>query len=332
MIISKTPYRISLFGGGTDLPVYFKKYQGLVIGFAINKYSYLFFKETKNILNYKYRIVYSKQEICNSLSKISHPSARETLKYYGFNNGVEIIHSGDLPALSGMGSSSSYTVGLSNIIRTIKGKSTDKYSLAYDAIDIEQNKIKEFVGSQDQTFAAFGGVNKIEINKQGKINVLGLNLTDQNLKILQDSSVLVFTGKVRIASLIEEKKIKEIKLNKSKQIEISSLKKLVNECYDILNSTRINISELGSLLNKSWKIKKSLIDDVSNMELDKLYTKALSLGACGGKLLGAGGGGFFYFIVPPSKKKKFKEKIGKKSLDIGIDFEGSKIIFDDSKI
>ena len=327
MIISKTPYRISLFGGGTDLPQYYKKHGGKVIGFAINQFSYLFLKETNEMLGYKYRTVYSKHEYSNSVNKILHPSVRETLKYYKFHKGVEITHNGDLPALSGMGSSSSFTVGLCNIIKYLKKQKYDEYELAYDAIKIEQEKIKEFVGSQDQTFAAFGGLNKIEFEKTGNIKVTGLNISLKNKKLLEESSLLVFTGKVRMASKIEEKKVK----NLSKiSYQLNNFNELVEESSFIINQEKLDIIKLGKLLGESWKIKKKLTNDISTKDLDKIYHTAITNGAYGGKLLGAGGGGFFYFLCDKYKKNIIKKKLKYKCIDIKIENSGSKIIFDNN--
>jgi len=330
MIISKTPYRVSLVGGGSDLPVYFKKNGGEVIGFSINYYSYICVKKTSQISDYKYRIIYSKEEITNKLQKIFHPSVREVLAYCNYNSGIELIHNGDLPALSGIGSSSSFTVGLINIIQTIQKKNINKFNLAAKAIEVEQNKIKESVGSQDQIFASYGGINRIQFKKNGDFDVQKLNLKKKNLKLLEQSSILVFTGKVRIASFIEQKKIASIKSIPGKQSDIEKLKTMVKECDEILNSENLNLKNLGELLNRSWEIKKNLTDEVTNQQLNNLYEKAISLGAYGGKLLGAGGGGFFYFLLPPSKKKNFKKKIGLKTIDVGIDFKGSEIIFNQS--
>lgn len=326
MIISRTPYRISLFGGGTDLPAYFKKKRGSVIGFATDQYSYIFLKKTKKMLNHNYRVVYSKHELCNQIHQINHPSVRETLKYYKFNHGIELLHSGDLPAMSGMGSSSSFTVGLCNIIKKIQKRDFDKYDLAYDAIDIEQNKIKEAVGSQDQTFAAFGGFNRINFLKNGDINVLSINLSKENLKLLQKSSFLAFTGKVRIAAKIEKDKIKVIKSNKSKQFHLATLNSYVDECQAILSKKKIDIKQIGKLLDDSWQIKKNITKNISNNHLDSIYNKAIKSGAYGGKLLGAGGGGFFFFICDPNKKKKIVKSLNLKTIDVGVDAEGSKII------
>ena len=325
MIISKTPYRISLFGGGTDIPSYYTKHGGQVIGFTINKFSYLFLKETNRILGYKYRIVYSKHEITNSLNKIKHPSVRETLKYYNFRKPVEITHNGDLPALSGMGSSSSFTVGLCKIIKFLNKKHHNKYELANDAIDIEQNKIKEIVGSQDQTFAAFGGLNRIKFNKSGKIDVKRINLSLKNKKLLEQSSLLVFTGKVRFASKIEEKKVKNLKFI-TKDLKV--LNEIVDESFSIFQEKKLNIKKIGSLLHKSWTIKQNLTNNVSNPHLNMIYKKAIKYGAYGGKLLGAGGGGFFYFLCEKKNKAELIKKLNLKHIDFKIGDEGSKIIFE----
>lgn len=327
MIISKTPYRISLFGGGSDLPDFYRKYGGKVIGFGINQYSYIFLKKVKKMLGWNYRIVYSKTEIVEKISEIKHPSVKECLKFYNIKDGVELTHSGDLPALSGMGSSSSFTVGLCNILKTINNENFDKYDLAYDAINIEQNKIKEFVGSQDQVFASFGGLNEIIFHKDDNIIVNSLNISGKNIKRFEDSALLVFTGKVRYASKIEEKKIKSLKKNKKKQNQIQTLKDLVETCLQELMSKKINIKLLGHMLNDSWVLKRELSHGVTNDYLDNLYTHVIKNGAYGGKLLGAGGGGFFFFLCDPNKKKQIIKNLKLKAIDIKIDNSGSSIIF-----
>lgn len=327
MIISKTPYRISLFGGGTDLPDFYTKHGGRVIGFGINQYSYIFLKRTKKMLNWNYRLVYSKTEIINKISEINHPSVRECLKFYNIKDGIELTHSGDLPALSGMGSSSSFTVGLCHILKKINNQNFDKYELAYDAINIEQKKIKEAVGSQDQVFASFGGFNNIIFQRDGNIIVNSLNISSNNLKLFEKSSLLVFTGKVRYASKIEEKKIKTIKQNKSKQNQLKNLKSIVEDCYQEFLNKKLNIKLLGQMLNDSWCIKRELSEGVTNKFLDDLYSTAINNGAYGGKLLGAGGGGFFFFLCHPKDKKKIIKKLNLKAIEIKIDNEGSSLIF-----
>lgn len=327
MIISKTPYRISLFGGGSDLPDFYRKYGGRVIGFGINQYSYIFLKRVKKMLGWSYRIVYSKTEIVDKIREINHPSVKECLKFYNIKDGLELTHSGDLPALSGMGSSSSFTVGLCNILKSINNESFDKYDLAYDAINIEQNKIKEFVGSQDQVFASFGGFNEIIFQKDNNIIVNSLNISAKNTKLFEDSALLVFTGKVRYASKIEEKKIKSLKKNKKKQNQLNTLKDLVESCLQELMKKKINIKLLGQMLNDSWVLKRELSQGVTNDYLDNLYDNVIKNGAYGGKLLGAGGGGFFFFLCNPNKKKQIVKNLKLKAIDIKIDNSGSSIIF-----
>jgi D-glycero-alpha-D-manno-heptose-7-phosphate kinase len=327
MIISQTPYRVSLFGGGTDLPIFYKKYEGKVIGFTINKYSYLFLKRIKPMLGWKYRIVYSNTETVNSINKIQHPSVKETIKYYNFKDYFELTHNGDLPALSGMGSSSSFTVGLCNIVQTLKKKKINKYQLAYDAIDIEQNKIKESVGSQDQVFASFGGINKIEFKKNGLFKVKQIFLTPKNLKLLEASSLLIFTGKVRYASKIEKKKIKLINQSIIKQNMLQKMKQMVDKCEKAFQQKKINIKEIGEMLNESWKIKKKLSKDISNRKIDIVYKKAMENGAYGGKLLGAGGGGFLFFLCNPNKRNKIIKALSLNVVNFKIDQKGSEIIF-----
>jgi D-glycero-alpha-D-manno-heptose-7-phosphate kinase len=326
MIISKTPYRVSLFGGGTDLPFYFKKNGGASIGFSIKHYCYILLKKKNILLPHEYIIIYSKYEQCNSLDKIRHNSVRETLKFYNFNEGIELIHLGDLPARSGMGSSSSFTVGLCNIMKKLQGKVFDKYDLAYDAINIEQNCIKESVGSQDQVFAAFGGFNKINFLKDGRVSVDIINLTKKKIQLFENSSFLVFTGKSRIASSIEKKKIEQINQNQIKQRSLRLLFNYVTQCQEILASNKFDISLIGKLLDETWQIKKSLLKNVSNEKIDAIYKDVIKLGAYGGKLLGAGGGGFLFFLCDPNKKKQIQKKIKLKTQNISIDYGGSKII------
>jgi D-glycero-alpha-D-manno-heptose-7-phosphate kinase len=332
MIISKTPYRVSLFGGGTDLPDYFKKNGGTSIGFTIKHFCYIFLKKTSEIILNKYRIVYSEYEQCDSLKGIKHPSVRETLKFYNYNKGIELMHSGDLPAMSGMGSSSSFTVGLCNIIKNLQGKVFDKYDLAYDAINIEQNIIKEAVGSQDQVFAAFGGFKKINFLKNGQVNVESINLTKKNIQLIENSSFLVFTGKSRTADSIEKKKIKEINKNEIKQRSLRIFSNYVTQCKEILLGDKIDVSLIGKLLDETWQIKKSLLKEISNEKLNTIYDNVIKLGAYGGKLLGAGGGGFFFFLCDPNKKQNILKKIKLKTQNIRIDYEGSKIIYNQNFI
>lgn len=209
MIVSRTPHRISFFGGGTDYPEYYKQYGGKTLGVAINKYSYLNVRKLPPFFDYKHRIVYSNQENVNSLDDIIHPSVRETLKFLNVNLGLSIHHDGDIPARSGMGSSSAFTVGLLNSINALNGKICSKYDLTKDSIHIEQNLIKENVGSQDQTFAAYGGLNIINFLQNGEINVNPIIMKNKKLKEFQDNIMLFFSGLSRTASEVVEEQIKK---------------------------------------------------------------------------------------------------------------------------
>ncbi len=325
MIISKTPLRISLFGGGTDFPNYYKYNKSCVIGFAINRYNYIFFNS--KFLNrsvYKYQISYSKFEKVNSVKNIKHNSVRETIKYFNFKSPFQLHYNGELPARTGLGSSSAFTVGLCNIINFLKKKKISQMGLAKQAIDIEQNKIKEYVGSQDQTFASFGGFNKISFYKQ-KINVQRIKLDKFQIKNIEDSSLLLFTGQSRFADKIERKKFS--KMNNRKLKLLDEILNISNEANNLFKKKRINIPEIAKLLNESWILKKSIDDNVSNEKIDDVYKYALECGAYGGKLLGAGGGGFIYLLCPKNKKYEIKKKLNKFiNLDVKISQAGSSII------
>ena len=323
MIVSRTPHRISFFGGGTDYPSYYLKYGGKVLGVAIDKYCYLNVRYLPPFFEHKHRIVYSKIENINELELIDHPSVRETLKYLNVDFGVSIHHDGDIPAKSGMGSSSAFTVGLLKSMHAIHGKMISKDELTKEAIHIEQNLIKENVGSQDQTFAAYGGLNSIDFLPNGEIVVNPIILTGERLHNLENNFLLYFSGISRIASEIAKDQIQNISKNET---NLHEMKNLVNEAYRILTGNG-NIDEFGELLNYTWKLKKSLSNKISNSEVDKMYDLAMNAGAIGGKLLGAGGGGFMVFYVNQKNKSNVKNAL-KNYLNIPFrfDFEGSQVI------
>jgi len=324
MIITKTPFRISFFGGGSDYPDYYLKYGGKVIGTTIDKYSYLNIRKLPPFFDYKYRIVYSKIENHNDIDNILHPSVRETLKYMGINNGVSINYDGDLPARSGIGSSSSFTVGLLNGLNALNGKISSKEYLTKTAIEIEQNKIKEFVGSQDQTFAAYGGLNKIEFLQNGEIVVEPVLLHKEKLHNLENNLMLFFSGISRNSSDIAHTQIQKIEINKNK---IDKMKNLVDDAYKILTQD-IDLDEFGELLDYTWQLKKSLSDNISNDVIEDIYNRAKKAGAIGGKLLGAGGGGFVLFYVPKQYQEKVKNALKEFTyVPFKFDFDGSKIVF-----
>jgi D-glycero-alpha-D-manno-heptose-7-phosphate kinase len=325
MIISRTPFRISFFGGGTDYPVWYKEHGGAVLATTINKYTYITCRYLPPFFDHKYRIIYSKMENTKNISEIQHPSVRATLNFMGVNQGVEIHHDADLPARTGLGSSSSFTVGLVHVLYALNGKMVTKRQVALDAIHIEQDLLKENVGAQDQTSAAFGGFNKIEFGGDQLIQIQPITLNQKKCHLLQNHLMLFFTGFSRYASEIASEQIKK---TPDKQSELHKMQEMVDEAIGILNGGDSNISEFGKLLHESWTLKRSLTDKISTPQIDTIYNDALKAGAMGGKLLGAGGGGFILFFVEPEFQSAVKEKL-KNLLHVPFKFEntGSQIIY-----
>ncbi|MHB8130904.1 MAG: GHMP family kinase ATP-binding protein [Mobilitalea sp.] len=324
MIITRTPFRISFFGGGTDYPLWYKENGGAVLSTSINKYCYISCRYLPPFFNYKYRIRYSLREEVNKLSQIKHPAVRECLRYLSIEKGIEMVHTSDIPARSGVGSSSAFTVGFLNALYALMGKMVTKRQLAKEAIDLEQNIIKENVGSQDQVAVAFGGFNKIEFGGGKEFYVYPITLKKEKLIQLQNHLMLFFTGFSRNASDIAAKQIKNIS---KKRADLQDLGKMVDRATDILNSNSGNISDFGRLLNESWMIKRSLTDRVSTEKIDNIYRFALSAGAIGGKLLGAGGGGFMLLFAEPELHSRIKKKL-KDLIYVPFAFEdlGSQVI------
>ena len=324
MIISKTPHRISFFGGGTDYPGYYLDYGGKVIGTAINKYCYLNVRKLPPFFEHKHRIVYSAQENVKNLDEIKHPSVRETLKYLDVEYGVAVHHDGDIPARSGMGSSSAFTVGLLNSMNALEGRTISKHDLMLKAIFIEQKLIKENVGSQDQAFAAYGGLNIIEFKRNGEIEVMPIIMPQSRIDALEGRMMLFFTGMARFASEIAGEQVANTSMNLER---LHIMKELVNEAISILGNPSRNLGEFGSLLNETWKLKKTLSSKISNGEIDTIYERAIKAGATGGKLLGAGGGGFMLFYVEPEMQERVRKELSSYlHIPFRFDFEGSRII------
>ena len=324
MIISRTPFRISFFGGGTDYPVWYRENGGAVLNATINKYCYISCRFLPPFFDYKYRIRYTCREEKQAISEIQHPSVRECLRYMMVNKGVEMVHTSDLPARSGIGSSSAFTVGFLNSLNALSGRMIGKRKLATDAICVEQKIIKENVGSQDQVATAFGGLNKIEFNGKEDFIVHPVTINREKIKEFQNHLMLFFTGFSRTASEIAGEQIQN---TAAKANELSQMKEMVNEAINILNSEGHNIEDFGSLLNESWKLKRSLSSKISTDIIDDMYSVALQAGALGGKLCGAGGGGFMLLFVPPRKQRVVKKAL-EKLLHVPFGFEnlGSQII------
>ncbi len=325
MIISRTPLRISFFGGGTDYPIWYRENGGATIGTTINKYNYVICRYLPPFFDYNYRIRYRLIEEVKYIDEIKHPSVRECLKYYKISRGVEIQHNSDLPAMSGLGSSSSFTVGFLNALSALQGKMKTKRELALDAIHIEQTQIKENVGSQDQTITAFGGLNLIKFGGNQEISVLPITIGPEKIQYLQNNIMLFFTGFTRIASDIAAEQIKSTPNNTP---QLKAIIQIVDEAYKVLNARINRLDEFGNLLHENWLIKKNLTKLISNSKIDEIYETALSAGALGGKLLGAGGGGFILFYVKPEHQVKVKGRLNS-LLYVPVKFEnlGSQIIY-----
>lgn len=324
MITSRVPFRISFFGGGTDFPVWYNENGGAVLSTTIDKYCYINCRKLPPFFEYKHRIVYSKYEHVSDIDNIVHPAVRETFRFMGIDAGLEIHHDGDLPARTGLASSSSFTVGLLHALYALKGRMVTKKKLALEAIHIEQNMIRENVGSQDQVAVAFGGFNKISFGGVNNIEVTPIIMGSDRLKQFQDNLMLFFTGFTRYATEIEKDKIKQIDKKKK---ELKLMHEMVNRAIDILNGEG-PLNDFGRLLHENWELKRSLSSKVSTPQIDDIYRKARKNSAIGGKLLGAGGGGFMLFFVESGDRARLREAL-KDLLFVPFKFDttGSQIIF-----
>lgn len=324
MIISKTPYRISFFGGGSDYPSWYLRNGGAVISSTIDKYIYISCRKLPPFFNHKYRIVWSKVESVNNVNEIQLKPVREMIKKFNIKDGLEIHYDGDLPARSGMGSSSVFVVGLLNLFNNINKKKIENEMLAKQSIYFEQKVLKEVVGSQDQIAASCGGFNKIIFNKGGKFLVKPIKIKKETLNNLNQNLILVYTGLTRNAHDIASSFVNKLKTTKRNQI--LEILNFVTEAENTLKKDDLN--SFGKLLHESWIKKKELSSFITNNKIDDIYNYAINKGAVGGKLLGAGGGGFFLFYVPKKYQKNFIGSF-KKLIHIPFKFskEGSKIIF-----
>lgn len=324
MIISRTPHRISFFGGGTDYPSWYRENGGKVLGVAIDKYCYITCRELPPFFRHRHRIAYSKVEIVNQIEEIQHPSVKATLSYLNMDKGLEIHHDGDIPALSGMGSSSAFTVGLLKTLYALEGRIILKDDLYRTAIHIEQEVIGENVGSQDQVWAACGGLNTIEFLQNGNIVVEPIIMKEDLLESFESKFMLFYTGIARRASEVADEQIKNTPNKKS---ELREMRTLVDEGIKVLASGKDDFTDFGRLLNETWHLKKSLSNKISNPEIDAIYEAAVGSGAVGGKLLGAGSGGFLVFYAEPEDQPRVREALsGYLNVPFRFDFSGSEII------
>jgi len=323
MIITKTPFRISFFGGGTDYPAWYHEHDGAVLATTINKYCYISLRYLPPFFEHKHRIVYSLIENIRNIEDIQHPAVRAVFQWANVKKGLEVHHDGDLPARSGLGSSSSFTVGLIKAIFALEGKLITNENLSNAAIHVEQNIIKENVGSQDQISAAYGGLNYIKFLKNNSFSVSPLVLTSERTDELESHLMLFFTGFSRIASEIAASKIANFS---NRQSELKTMHDMVNKAIEILQKDH-SIEEFGRLLNESWMLKRSLSSQVSNSEIDNLYDCAMKAGAIGGKILGAGGGGFLLIFSKPENHNSIKKALqGLIHVPFRFEHSGSQVV------
>lgn len=326
MIISRTPYRISFFGGGTDYHTWYQTHGAAVLSTTINHYCYLQCRILPPFFGHHSRIIWSRVEEVMHNNDIQHPSVKAILDYMQVEQGVEISHQGDLPARSGLGSSSAFTVGLLHSMYAMRGMISSKRELACEAIHIERDILKENVGVQDQIATAYGGLNKITVQQNGDFSVTPVILPHSRLRELQDHLLLFFTGISRTASDIAGDKIKEIP---KKSTELHLMRDMVDEAERILASNE-SIIKFGELLHETWELKRKISSKISPAFVDEVYARARKSGAIGGKLLGAGGGGFMLFFVKPEDKIQLCDELNDLLL-VPFEFEnhGSQIIFHD---
>jgi D-glycero-alpha-D-manno-heptose-7-phosphate kinase len=324
MVITSTPLRISFFGGGTDYPVWYREHGGAVLSTTIDKSCYITCRWLPPFFEYHSRISYSRVENVSVNSAIEHPSVRGCLQLMGISEGVEVHHVADLPARTGLGTSSAFTVGLLNALYALRNQMRDKHSLAMEAIKVEQEILAEAVGAQDQVSAAYGGLNRINFGTDGSVDVSRILTSGARIAELESHLALYFTGFSRIASEIAQEQLRQ---TPNKTRELDAMRGLVDEAEAIVTNTNRPISDFGRLLHESWGIKRTLTQRITNPAIDEIYEAGLSAGALGGKLLGAGGGGFMIFFVPPERRESLRERL-KKLLCIPFKFStrGSHVV------
>lgn len=323
MVISKTPFRMSFFGGGTDFPNYYQKYGGAVLSTTIDKYCYVTVRHLPPFFEHRNEIVYSQTEWTNTVNEIRHPAVRNAMQYLNMRD-LHISYDADLPARTGLGTSSSFAVGMLNAFYALKGKRMDKRKLADDAIYLERELCGELGGIQDQIAASFGGLNRIDFNEFG-YQVQPIILSNERKKALNNNLMLFYTGISRYSSVIQENTQKSI-LKKVEQLK--QMRSLVDIAENILTDKKNNLDEIGRLLDYTWRLKRDISSGISTDSIDGIYQKAQAAGALGGKLLGAGGGGFLLFYVEPDKQKNVS-KVLEDLLYIPFEFEqaGAQILY-----
>lgn len=325
MIITKTPFRMSFFGGGTDIPEFFNVHGGSVISSTFNKYCYVHVRHLPRFFDYSSQVVYSQIERVKSINEINHPAVRESMKYLDMRELI-VSYDADLPARTGLGTSSSFVVGMLNAFYALKGKYAGKKKLADEAIHIERDLCNEAGGWQDQIAASFGGFNRIDFSRNG-YEVSPVIISPERKHELNDNLMLFFTGFSRLSSEIQNDTKKNIR---DKTRQLLEMKALVDESERILTDKHSDLDDFGRLLHETWKLKRQTGNKISTGDIDSLYERAMNAGALGGKLLGAGGGGFLLFYVPEENQKFLAESLSELLL-VPFEFEnnGTDIIYYD---
>lgn len=326
MIISRTPLRMSFAGGGSDLPSYYQEFGGAVLSAAINKYVYV---NVNQKFDSGIRVGYSKNEEVAQVSQIEHPLVRNSLEYLNIPGGIEITTIADIPSNgTGLGSSSTFTVGLLNALNAYLGNQPSADQLAQEACHIEIGLCGEPIGKQDQYAAAYGGLNFIEFNPDGAVKVSPILCNQQTLRSLQEHLLIFYTGKTRSASSLLEQQSKEIAQDELKK---QSMHKMVQLARDLAVELQANrVEALGEILHEGWMLKKSLVKGISEPEIDAWYERALAAGAQGGKILGAGAGGFLMLFASPERHVAIKQALSPlRPIPMGFDYAGTQIIFNE---
>ncbi|MEI6881966.1 MAG: kinase [Bacteroidota bacterium] len=324
MIIIRTPFRVSFFGGGTDYPTWYRENGGAVLSTSINKYSFLTMRKLPKIFDYNYRIRYYEHQEVSTLDEITVPVIREAIKYMGFTGGLDIMHHGDLPNRTGIGSSSSFTVGLIHGLSVLQNLNLTKRELAAKAIDLEQNILKEAVGSQDQVAAAFGGLNRIEFGAKHDFTCIPLHIRKKTYRELGEWMQVFFTSKLRNSQDISAKKIANMKNHTA---DLSEFAELTRQAEHQLFMG--NMYGFASMLNEQWRLKKAIEKSITNTDIDDIYDGGIAAGAIGGKLLGAGGGGFILFLTPPEFQQNVADTLQLKQVQVDMEGLGSQLIYHD---
>jgi len=318
MIISRTPYRISFLGGGTDYPQWYREHGGAVLSTTINRYCYITCRYLPPFFAHKHRIVYSIIEDAMTIDEIRHPAVRECLRFMKIEEGMEIHHDGDLPKQSGLGTSSSFTVGLLNALHALRGETTTPLQLAQEAIHVERDLCGDRVGSQDQVATSFGGFNRIRFLQNDEFEIDPISMSGERFRLFQQHFMLFFTGFSRIASDIAKEQLANIP---EKKPELRAMHDMVEEGVRILTGHG-NLDAFGHLLNEGWRLKKTLSGKISTGAIDAMYHEARKAGALGGKITGAGGGGFLLLFVPPTHQAAVRKALPS-YMNVPFSFESS---------